>query len=139
MVFVLWLHDRELGEPTSYAVLSCTGSVMLHTCSFAAAGATREFSVIIRATESSERCNLWGSFLLRATDDALELQDDETGSVLYTWPYKLLRRFGRDKVTRMDWGQGGIVLRCWVCGGSMRIRASSGRGVNTQIPSSPSG
>uniref|UniRef100_A0A7M4E2M5 Docking protein 2 n=1 Tax=Crocodylus porosus TaxID=8502 RepID=A0A7M4E2M5_CROPO len=79
--------------------VGCAGRVMLHTCSFAAAGATREFSVNIRATESSERCNLWGSFLLRATDDALELQDDETGGVLYTWPYKLLRRFGRDKMT----------------------------------------
>ncbi|XP_074837886.1 docking protein 2 isoform X2 [Carettochelys insculpta] len=64
-----------------------------------AKAATREFRVTVRATEASERCRLWGSFILRAEDEALELQDLMTGDVLYTWPYKFLRRFGRDKVT----------------------------------------
>uniref|UniRef100_A0A452IWW2 Docking protein 2 n=1 Tax=Gopherus agassizii TaxID=38772 RepID=A0A452IWW2_9SAUR len=65
----------------------------------AKAAATKEFQVTVRATEATERCRLWGSFILRAEDEALELQDLQTGGVLYTWPYKFLRRFGRDKVT----------------------------------------
>ncbi|CAM4684022.1 unnamed protein product [Lepidochelys olivacea] len=65
----------------------------------AKAAATKEFQVTVRVTEASERCLLWGSFILRAEDEALELQDLQTGSVRYTWPYKFLRRFGRDKVT----------------------------------------
>nr|XP_014435223.1 docking protein 2 [Pelodiscus sinensis] len=60
---------------------------------------TREFRVAVRTTESSERCQLWGSFLLRAEEEALELWDLQTGSMLYAWPYRFLRRFGRDKVT----------------------------------------
>ncbi|XP_019401677.1 PREDICTED: docking protein 2 isoform X1 [Crocodylus porosus] len=91
--------DSHLGSLPSTACTLSMEENSLYSSRAKAAGATREFSVNIRATESSERCNLWGSFLLRATDDALELQDDETGGVLYTWPYKLLRRFGRDKMT----------------------------------------
>uniref|UniRef100_A0A8C8RYJ6 Docking protein 2 n=1 Tax=Pelusios castaneus TaxID=367368 RepID=A0A8C8RYJ6_9SAUR len=67
--------------------------------STAKATTTKEFRVTVRATESTERCRLWGSFILHAGDDALELQDLQTGDVLYAWPYKFLRRFGRDKVT----------------------------------------
>ncbi|XP_068776940.1 docking protein 2 isoform X2 [Struthio camelus] len=59
----------------------------------------KEFEVTVRATESSERCHLWGRFLLRAEEEALELRDFQTLEVLYSWPYKFLRRFGRDKVT----------------------------------------
>ncbi|XP_062452907.1 docking protein 2 [Rhea pennata] len=59
----------------------------------------KEFEVTVRATESSERCRLWGRFLLRAEEEALELRDVQTLEVLYSWPYKFLRRFGRDKVT----------------------------------------
>uniref|UniRef100_A0A8B9S2Q2 Docking protein 2 n=1 Tax=Apteryx owenii TaxID=8824 RepID=A0A8B9S2Q2_APTOW len=62
-------------------------------------GLEKEFEVIVRATESSERCRLWGRFLLRAEEEALELRDFQTLEVLYSWPYKFLRRFGRDKVT----------------------------------------
>uniref|UniRef100_A0A8C0IYM3 Docking protein 2 n=1 Tax=Chelonoidis abingdonii TaxID=106734 RepID=A0A8C0IYM3_CHEAB len=65
----------------------------------AKATATKEFQVTVRATEATERCRLWGSFILRAEEEALELQDLQTGGMLYTWPYKFLRRFGRDKVT----------------------------------------
>uniref|UniRef100_A0A8C4VCE5 Docking protein 2 n=1 Tax=Falco tinnunculus TaxID=100819 RepID=A0A8C4VCE5_FALTI len=55
--------------------------------------------VTVRATESSERCRLWGRYILRAGEDALELQNFQTLEILYSWPYRFLRRFGRDKVT----------------------------------------
>ncbi|NXP46139.1 DOK2 protein, partial [Heliornis fulica] len=57
------------------------------------------FEVVVRATESSERCRLWGRYILRAGEEALELMDFQTLEVIYSWPYHFLRRFGRDKVT----------------------------------------
>ncbi|XP_058145806.1 docking protein 2 [Dasypus novemcinctus] len=60
----------------------------------------KEFAVVIRPTEASERCRLWGGYTLRAGDSALELWGGpEPGALLYDWPYRFLRRFGRDKVT----------------------------------------
>ncbi|XP_069341281.1 docking protein 2 isoform X3 [Eulemur rufifrons] len=54
----------------------------------------------MRPTEASERCRLRGSYTLRAGESALELWGGpEPGSRLYEWPYRFLRRFGRDKVT----------------------------------------
>ncbi|XP_064031515.1 docking protein 2 isoform X2 [Pogoniulus pusillus] len=63
------------------------------------AGLEQAFEVTVRATESSERCRLRGQFILRAAEEALELQQIQTLEVLYSWPYRFLRRFGRDKVT----------------------------------------
>ncbi|NXJ89008.1 DOK2 protein, partial [Corythaixoides concolor] len=63
------------------------------------AGLEQAFKVTVRATESSERCRLWGRCILRAGEEALELLDFQTLEILYTWPYHFLRRFGRDKVT----------------------------------------
>lgn len=54
----------------------------------------------MRPTEASERCRLRGSYTLRAGESALELWGgSEPGTKLYDWPYRFLRRFGRDKVT----------------------------------------
>uniref|UniRef100_UPI00398F03BF docking protein 2-like n=1 Tax=Pristiophorus japonicus TaxID=55135 RepID=UPI00398F03BF len=61
--------------------------------------AVNEFRVSVRKTEAAERCQLRGIFLLKAEKDGLELKDLISGEVLYTWPYRFLRRFGRDKVT----------------------------------------
>ncbi|XP_052662424.1 docking protein 2 [Harpia harpyja] len=63
------------------------------------AGLEQAFEVTVRATESSERCRLWGRCILRAGEEALELQHFQTLEILYSWPYHFLRRFGRDKVT----------------------------------------
>ncbi|NWX49028.1 DOK2 protein, partial [Steatornis caripensis] len=63
------------------------------------AGLEQMFEVTVRATESSERCRLWGRCILRAGEEALELWDFQTLEILYSWPYRFLRRFGRDKVT----------------------------------------
>lgn len=58
-----------------------------------------DFRVFVRRTEASDRCRLTGDSVLRAESDALQLLD-KTGEVVFMWPYKYLRRFGRDKVTR---------------------------------------
>ncbi|NWQ94448.1 DOK2 protein, partial [Burhinus bistriatus] len=63
------------------------------------AGLEQAFKVTVRATESSERCRLWGRCILRASEEALELLDFQTLEIIYSWPYRFLRRFGRDKVT----------------------------------------
>ncbi|NXQ81208.1 DOK2 protein, partial [Nyctibius grandis] len=63
------------------------------------AGSEQAFEVTVRATESSERCRLWGRCVLRAGEEALELRDFQTLEILYSWPYRFLRRFGRDKTT----------------------------------------
>lgn len=72
----------------------------------------RDFKVSVRRTDASDRCRLKGDGVLRADMDALHLLD-KTGDVLYTWPYRYLRRFGRDKSTfsfeagrRCDSGEG---------------------------------
>ncbi|XP_004685480.1 PREDICTED: docking protein 2 [Condylura cristata] len=60
----------------------------------------KEFAVTMRLTEASERCRLRGAYTLRAGESALELWGGpEPGTKLYEWPYRFLRRFGRDKVT----------------------------------------
>ncbi|XP_006625525.2 docking protein 2 [Lepisosteus oculatus] len=59
----------------------------------------KEFKVTIRKTEATERCRLRGTYILRADFENLVLKDTKTGEALYTWPYRFLRRFGRDKVT----------------------------------------
>ncbi|MEQ2314887.1 hypothetical protein AMECASPLE_016547 [Ameca splendens] len=72
----------------------------------------RDFKVSVRRTDASDRCRLKGDGVLRADMDALHLLD-KTGDILYTWPYRFLRRFGRDKSTfsfeagrRCDSGEG---------------------------------
>ncbi|XP_048378936.1 docking protein 2-like isoform X1 [Stegostoma tigrinum] len=61
--------------------------------------AVKDFRVTVRKTEAADRCCLQGTFLLTVEKDGLELKDLKSGDVHYTWPYKFLRRFGRDKVT----------------------------------------
>uniref|UniRef100_A0A3P9LB83 Docking protein 2 n=1 Tax=Oryzias latipes TaxID=8090 RepID=A0A3P9LB83_ORYLA len=71
-----------------------------------------DFRVSVRKTDASDRCRLKGDGVLRADMDALHLLD-RAGDVVYSWPYRYLRRFGRDKCTfsfeagrRCDSGEG---------------------------------
>uniref|UniRef100_A0A3P9N3X7 Docking protein 2 n=1 Tax=Poecilia reticulata TaxID=8081 RepID=A0A3P9N3X7_POERE len=62
-------------------------------------------SLSVRRTDASDRCRLKGDGVLRADMDALHLMD-KTGDILYTWPYRYLRRFGRDKVSTFSFEAG---------------------------------
>lgn len=64
------------------------------------------FWVTVQRTEAAERCELHGAYVLKAERDSLVLKDPRTNEILYVWPYRLLRRYGRDKV-----GDGGGPLR----------------------------
>ncbi|XP_038256808.1 docking protein 1 [Dermochelys coriacea] len=57
-----------------------------------------DFWVTVQRTEAAERCVLHGAYLLKAEQDSLILKEPRTQETLYTWPYRLLRRYGRDKV-----------------------------------------
>ncbi|XP_053111646.1 docking protein 1 isoform X2 [Hemicordylus capensis] len=57
-----------------------------------------EFWVTVQKTEAAERCLLHGPYVLKASGDSLVLGDPHSKQPLYTWPYRLLRRYGRDKV-----------------------------------------
>lgn len=61
-----------------------------------------DFSVCVRRTKASDRCRLQGDYLLHAEAEALHLLD-RRGTVLLAWPYRYLRRFGRDKVSGGAW------------------------------------
>ncbi|NXE92781.1 DOK1 protein, partial [Menura novaehollandiae] len=56
------------------------------------------FWVTVQRTEAAERCELRGTYVLKAERDSLILKDPRTDEILYVWPYRLLRRYGRDKV-----------------------------------------
>ncbi|XP_071393286.1 docking protein 1b [Centroberyx affinis] len=57
-----------------------------------------EFWVSVQRTEASERCGLSASYWLKADSDVLILKDPKTKRNVLVWPYKLLRRYGRDRV-----------------------------------------
>lgn len=63
------------------------------------AGLEQSFEVTVRVTPSSQRCRLRGRCILRAAEDALELRQPQSLELLCRWPYRFLRRFGRDKVS----------------------------------------
>ncbi|NXC49160.1 DOK1 protein, partial [Penelope pileata] len=56
------------------------------------------FWVTVQRTEAAERCELRGAYVLKAERDGLVLKDPRTDATRYIWPYRLLRRYGRDKV-----------------------------------------
>ncbi|XP_078589222.1 uncharacterized protein LOC144869645 isoform X1 [Branchiostoma floridae x Branchiostoma japonicum] len=62
-----------------------------------AAQESLSYQVVVRLTEAAQRCDLDGPYLLQVNPTHLSLQDRRTNEELYTWPYKYLRRYGRDK------------------------------------------
>uniref|UniRef100_A0A3B4G944 Docking protein 2 n=1 Tax=Pundamilia nyererei TaxID=303518 RepID=A0A3B4G944_9CICH len=122
-----WTHKLcEIAFPTIYYLLTTSFLSRRETTrsrsTFAELGLSdnnilsdqslRDFRVSIRRTEASDRCRLKGDGVLRAGMDALHLLD-KGGDIVYTWPYRYLRRFGRDKATfsfeagrRCDSGEG---------------------------------
>lgn len=66
--------------------------------SFYVLRAVNEFWVTIQRTEASDRCGLAGNYWLKAESDTLILKEPKTKRNMLVWPYKLLRRYGRDRV-----------------------------------------
>lgn len=70
-----------------------------------------QFWVTVQKTEASERCGLHGPYVLRVEAERLTLltlgAQGQILEPLLSWPYTLLRRYGRDKVQglpgRMVW------------------------------------
>ncbi|XP_037662701.1 docking protein 1 [Choloepus didactylus] len=61
-----------------------------------------QFWVTVQRTEAAERCGLQGPYVLRAEAERLTLltmrAQSQSLEPLLSWPYTLLRRYGRDKV-----------------------------------------
>ncbi|XP_057599697.1 docking protein 1 isoform X2 [Hippopotamus amphibius kiboko] len=61
-----------------------------------------QFWVTVQRTEAAERCGLHGSYMLRVEAERLTLlavgAQSQILEPLLSWPYTLLRRYGRDKV-----------------------------------------
>ncbi|NXE44356.1 DOK2 protein, partial [Ptilorrhoa leucosticta] len=64
-------------------------------------------------TPASQRCRLRGRCLLRAGEEALELRHPQSQEPLFSWPYRFLRRFGRDKVSAVRGGRAGRGAVAW--------------------------
>ncbi|TSL41005.1 Docking protein 1 [Bagarius yarrelli] len=56
-----------------------------------------EFWVSVQRTDASDRCGLVGNYWLKADGESLILKDPKMKKNLLVWPYKLLRRYGRDR------------------------------------------
>lgn len=89
-----------------------------------------QFWVTVQRTEAAERCGLHGSYVLRVEAEKLTLLTAGTQSQilepLLSWPYTLLRRYGRDKVGVLAWKAGflGLGLRAGWAGREVGSSAS---------------
>ncbi|XP_026790426.2 docking protein 2 [Pangasianodon hypophthalmus] len=76
-----------------------------------------EFLVTVQQSEASVRCSLQGAYWLQVGEDMFMLKDTDSKQRVMEWPYKLLRRYGRDKTTfsieagrRCDSGPGTFIF-----------------------------
>uniref|UniRef100_A0A663FAP3 Docking protein 1 n=1 Tax=Aquila chrysaetos chrysaetos TaxID=223781 RepID=A0A663FAP3_AQUCH len=99
------------------------------------------FWVTVQRTEAAERCELHGAYVLKAERDSLVLKDPRTNEILYVWPYRLLRRYGRDKVMfsfeagrRCDSGPGNFTFETKQGNEIFRLVEASIREQKAQLP-----
>lgn len=57
-----------------------------------------EFWIVVQMNEAATRCGLQGAYWLQVGTEALSLKDIKKKNIVREWPYKLLRRYGTDKV-----------------------------------------
>ncbi|KAI5107780.1 docking protein 2 [Silurus meridionalis] len=76
-----------------------------------------EFLVTVEQSEASVRCSLQGVYCLQVGEEMLMLKDTDSKKKVMEWPYKLLRRYGRDNITfsfeagrRCDSGPGSFIF-----------------------------
>ncbi|XP_028853038.1 docking protein 2 isoform X2 [Denticeps clupeoides] len=76
------------------------GVSMENNCLYAGRqSVAKDYKVMVRHSEVADKCGLKGAYLIRTDFESIVLREPRTGEVLYTWPYRYLRRFGRDKTT----------------------------------------
>lgn len=77
-----------------------------------------QFWVTVQRTEAAERCDLHGSYVLRVEAEKLTLltvgAQSQILEPLLSWPYTLLRRYGRDKVRGLSGRAGFLDQQLWV-------------------------
>ncbi|TKS69375.1 Docking protein 1 [Collichthys lucidus] len=66
---------------------------------YASADEASEFWVVVQRTEAATRCGLQGSYWLQVRPEALLLRETQKKNIVREWPYELLRRYGKDKMT----------------------------------------
>lgn len=76
-----------------------------------------EFWVVIQRTDAAARCGLQGAYWLEVDREALLLRETQKKKIVQEWPFELLRRYGKDKLTltieagrRCDSGPGTFVF-----------------------------
>ncbi|OCT96443.1 hypothetical protein XELAEV_18008649mg [Xenopus laevis] len=117
-------------EPTDHAISSSLE--MSVNSLYMSREDVSEFEVTVQRTEAAERCSLHGSYLLKTESDCLLLKDPNTKETLYSWPYKLLRRYGRDKVMfSFEAGR-----RCSSGAGNFTFETSQGHEIFQRVESS---
>ncbi|XP_032509466.1 docking protein 1 isoform X3 [Phocoena sinus] len=94
---------------------------MLENSLYSPAWEGSQFWVTVQRTEAAERCGLHGSYMLRVEAERLTLlgvgAQTQIQEPLLSWPYTLLRRYGRDKVRcrtgSLGWAAVGGVGQDW--------------------------
>lgn len=61
-----------------------------------------EFWIVVQMNEAATRCGLQGAYWLQVGTEALSLKDIKEKNIVREWPYKLLRRYGTDKVNNRN-------------------------------------
>lgn len=61
-----------------------------------------EFWIVVQMNEAATRCGLQGAYWLQVETEALSLKDIKKKNIVREWPYKLLRRYGTDKVNNQN-------------------------------------
>lgn len=66
---------------------------------YASTDRVQDFWIVIQRTEAAARCGLQGAYWLEVGRERLHLREPQKKSVVREWPYELLRRYGKDKLT----------------------------------------
>ncbi|KAM9313870.1 docking protein 2 [Pholidichthys leucotaenia] len=66
---------------------------------YVSADEATEFFVAVRSTDAATHCGLQGSYWLQVGPQSLQLSETQKRNVVGEWPYELLRRYGKDKMT----------------------------------------
>lgn len=88
-----------------------------------------EFAVVVQPSDAATRCGLQGAYCLQVGHEGLVLKEPENKSNILSWPYLLLRRYGRDKGTfSIEAGR-----RCGSGPGTFTFETLQGDGIFTLI------